>query len=191
MIGQETQGPGGFFMALRAIHVIKGVLDDMEQVCPKAMLFNYTNPVNIVAQAVTQHSDIPFISLCEGPIYFRDRPRSRPGSDPRLDTWMIGLNHACWSVRHRYDGADAMPLIAEAWKRREDDPTLTDKYRLPAGIAADGLGPLRLLPVLLLRRRGARRARGEADDAGRGHHGVGARLLVPLRRAGDERRPDP
>ena len=56
-------------MALRSIHVTKGIIEDMEQVCPRARLFNYTNPVNLVAQAVTTHSDVPFVALCEGPLY--------------------------------------------------------------------------------------------------------------------------
>src|SRR5205823_7060801 len=68
VIGQETQGPGGFFMALRAIHVMKSIIQDMEEVCPNARLFNYTNPINIVSEAVTHHTAIPTISLCEGPI---------------------------------------------------------------------------------------------------------------------------
>ncbi|MEO9176802.1 MAG: glycoside hydrolase, partial [Gaiellales bacterium] len=137
VIGQETQGPGGFFMALRAVNVLQGVLGDIERVCPKAKVFNYTNPVNILAQAVTQHSDIPFISLCEGPIYYRDQiAQSAELDNERLDAWIIGLNHASWSVRHLYDGADAMPLIAAAWERREGDPTLTDKYRRQLRIAA-------------------------------------------------------
>src|SRR3954451_21480877 len=42
VIGQETQGPGGFFMALRSIHVMKGVLDDIAVACPGARIFNYT-----------------------------------------------------------------------------------------------------------------------------------------------------
>ncbi len=57
VIGQETQGPGGFFMALRSIHVMKGIIADMEEVCPNATLFNYTNPVNLVSEAVTHHTD--------------------------------------------------------------------------------------------------------------------------------------
>src|SRR5438874_10853918 len=68
VIGQETQGPGGFFMALRSIHVTKSIIEDMEQVCPHARLFNYTNPINIVSEAVTHHTSIPTISFCEGPI---------------------------------------------------------------------------------------------------------------------------
>src|SRR5215467_10215854 len=59
VIGQETQGPGGFFMALRSIHVMRGIIEDIEAVCPTAHLFNYTNPVNIVSEAITHHSAIP------------------------------------------------------------------------------------------------------------------------------------
>jgi len=64
VIGQETQGPGGFFMALRSIAVIRGVVEDTEAVCPGAWLLNYTNPINIVSEAVTHHSPIVKVSLC-------------------------------------------------------------------------------------------------------------------------------
>ena len=84
VIGQETQGAGGFFMALRAITVLKDVCAEMEEICPDAWIFNYTNPVNIVAEAITHHSPVKIVSLCEGPIYFarRDRRdgRARPGA---------------------------------------------------------------------------------------------------------------
>src|SRR5579859_7009097 len=73
VIGQETQGPGGFFMALRSIHVLQQVIADMEVACPGARLFNYTNPINIVSEAITHHTDIPIVSLCEGPILFLRR----------------------------------------------------------------------------------------------------------------------
>ncbi|MBA2757712.1 MAG: glycoside hydrolase, partial [Chloroflexi bacterium] len=66
VIGQETQGPGGFFMALRSIHVLQGILDDVAAVAPRARVFNYTNPVNILADAVQRHSEVPFWAFCEG-----------------------------------------------------------------------------------------------------------------------------
>src|SRR5207247_7520408 len=65
VIGQETQGPGGFLMALRWIRVTTSIIEDLEQVCPHARLFNYTNPINIVSEAVTHHTYIPIISFCE------------------------------------------------------------------------------------------------------------------------------
>ncbi|HEY3615075.1 MAG TPA: hypothetical protein VGK92_15290, partial [Gaiellales bacterium] len=138
IIGQETQGPGGFFMALRAIHAMQGILADVEDVCPSARIFNYTNPVNVLAQAVTTHSDVPFVSLCEGPIYFADQiARACDLDRDQLETVMVGLNHACWSVQHEYRGADAMPLVAEAWERRKDDPELTGALRRQLRIAAE------------------------------------------------------
>jgi 6-phospho-beta-glucosidase len=124
VIGQETQGPGGFFMALRSIHVMKDIVADMEHLCPKARLFNYTNPVNIVAEAVTHHSSIPTISLCEGPIIFPDEIARAADLDPRgLDTAMIGLNHGSWSVRHLHDGEDLIAKVEAAYARKRHDPS--------------------------------------------------------------------
>ena len=115
VIGQETQGPGGFFMALRAIHVMKSIIRDLEEVCPKAQLFNYTNPINIVSEAVTHHTAIPTISLCEGPINGNRDFVEMVGLDPdKLDAVSIGLNHGSWSVRHLYDGQDFIPLLRDA-----------------------------------------------------------------------------
>jgi 6-phospho-beta-glucosidase len=101
VIGQETQGPGGFFMALRSITIIKDIIADMEVICPDARLFNYTNPVNIVSEAVTHHTSIPTVSLCEGPIVSNREYAALVGLDPdKLDAVSIGLNHGSWSIRH-------------------------------------------------------------------------------------------
>jgi 6-phospho-beta-glucosidase len=125
VIGQETQGAGGFFMSLRAISVLKDVCAEMEEVCPDAWIFNYTNPVNIVAEAITHNSPVKVVSLCEGPIYFRNQMADAAGLDPeKLHVTMVGLNHGCWGVEQDYDGSDPMPLLAEAWERRRDDETL-------------------------------------------------------------------
>jgi 6-phospho-beta-glucosidase len=130
VIGQETQGPGGFFMALRSIHVMRQILDDVAIACPNARIFNYTNPVNIVAQAVTDHSDVPFVSLCEGPIVYAEEAAEAAGLDPAmLDVQSVGLNHASWSVRHRYDGQDLLPLLVEAYERRARDRQLKPQTR--------------------------------------------------------------
>jgi 6-phospho-beta-glucosidase len=137
VIGQETQGPGGFFMALRSIHVMQEILGDMAVACPDARIFNYTNPVNIVAQAVTDHSEVPFVSLCEGPIVYPEEMAEAAGLDPALlDVQSVGLNHGSWSVRHRYDGQDLLPLLADAYERRAADPELEPQTRRMLRLAA-------------------------------------------------------
>ena len=122
LIGQETQGPGGFFMALRSIAAMKEIVADVEAVAPRARIFNYTNPVNIISEAVTHHTDIPFLSFCEGPYDFPEATARFAGLDPeKLDTVMIGLNHGSWSVRHLYEGRDAMPFLEQAYERLAGD----------------------------------------------------------------------
>jgi 6-phospho-beta-glucosidase len=128
VIGQETQGPGGFFMALRSIKVMKEITEVMERVCPNAWLYNYTNPVNIVAQAVTLHTDRKIVSLCEGPIVFPEwicLAAQLPID--KLDVAMIGLNHGSWGVRQLHDGEDLIEKI----RPMASDIMRNDKVPLP------------------------------------------------------------
>lgn len=131
VIGQETQGPGGFFMALRSVSEFRRIVSEMEEICPEAVLFNYTNPVNIVSEAVTRHSDVQIVSLCEGPIVCPRELAAAAGLDPdRVDGTSVGLNHASFSVRHLYDGEDLIPHLAAAYGRRDASTSLTDLRRL-------------------------------------------------------------
>ena len=137
VIGQETQGPGGFFMALRSIAVMREIVEDMERRCPDAWLVNYTNPVNIVSEAITHHSPIRCVSLCEGPLTFPANVARTAGLDPaRLDATLVGLNHTGWTVRHLYEGRDVMPLIEAADERRQLDPRPRDRDELMLHLAA-------------------------------------------------------
>jgi 6-phospho-beta-glucosidase len=124
VIGQETQGPGGFFMALRSIHVFRELVGEIEELAPRAVLINYTNPVNVVSEAITHHSAVPTISLCEGPLIFPPSAVRSAGLDPTpLDAVLVGLNHTGWTVRQEYDGQDVMSLIRAADDRRQAEPS--------------------------------------------------------------------
>lgn len=142
VIGQETQGPGGLMMAMRSIQVMKTILDDLDQVAPDAVIFNYTNPVNIVSQAVTEHSDRRIFSMCEGPITFWQSVLRTAGLDPeRAEVIMSGVNHNCWSTEHTYDGQDLIGLLAEGYERVRDDPTVPiwDKRMLRLAVAMESI----------------------------------------------------
>jgi 6-phospho-beta-glucosidase len=120
VIGQETQGPGGLFMAFRSVNVFQGILADVEAVCPNTRIFNYTNPVNIVSQAVFEKTNVPIVSLCEGPIIYPRRIAAAVGLDPDLlDVVCVGVNHGSWSVQHRYDGRDAVDEVRRAFHARD------------------------------------------------------------------------
>ena len=82
VIGQETQGPGGLMMSLRSAQVMRELCANLAEVAPRARIFNYTNPVNIVSQAVADNTGIPIVSFCEGPIVFPPVVAKAAGLDP-------------------------------------------------------------------------------------------------------------
>ncbi|MGW2514594.1 family 4 glycosyl hydrolase [Streptomyces scopuliridis] len=124
VIGQETQGPGGMMMALRSIQIIKSLCSDLADVAPGARIFNYTNPVNIVSQAVSDYTDIPIVSFCEGPLVFPPVVAKAAGLDPeKLKANLVGINHNCWSNEATYDGQDAFPILRERYEALKDKPT--------------------------------------------------------------------
>src|SRR6266851_8316831 len=68
VIGQETTGPAGFAMALRSIPEVLTLARLIEEVCPTALVVNFTNPVGIIMQALTQHTAVRAVGVCDGPI---------------------------------------------------------------------------------------------------------------------------
>jgi alpha-galactosidase len=60
----ENGGPGGFAHAARNITPLIDIISDMEEVCPQALLINYTNPMTRICDAVARHSKIKVVGLC-------------------------------------------------------------------------------------------------------------------------------
>ncbi len=123
VIGQETQGPGGLMMSLRSAQVMRELCANLADAAPGARIFNYTNPVNIVSQAVADNTGIPIVSFCEGPIVFPPVVAKAAGLDPaRLRANLTGVNHNCWSNEATYDGQDAIAVLRERWEELRDRP---------------------------------------------------------------------
>lgn len=118
LVGQETVGPGGFFYALRTIPVMAEIAAEMEQIAPHAFLLNYTNPINIVTEAISHYSTIRIIGMCDGPKYEIPRYAKWAGLEPspgkRLFQRTVGLNHGNWTTAVWRDGIDILPNIV-AW----------------------------------------------------------------------------
>lgn len=122
VIGQETVGPGGFFMALRSVKVIREIVAEMEALAPKAFLLNYTNPTNIVTEAVLHHSPIKVIGMCDQAQGDKRRIAQAIDVDlSRIHYEACGLNHATWSTRFTVDGEDGIPLLLERAPKLIDD----------------------------------------------------------------------
>ena len=186
VIGQETQGPGGFFMALRAIADPEGHLRRDGGGLPGRVALQLHEP----REPRGRGRDAPLADQVRLALRGADllrRPdggirRARPGqalgddgrAEPRLLERRAHLRRRGRDPAHR-GGLGAAPRRPAA---------LDDGTAHPAPRSVDGLDPRRVLHVLLLPRRDRERARRQAHDPGRGHHGLGARLLAPLRGAG-------
>lgn len=60
----ENGGPGGFAHAARNIMPILQMAQDMEQLCPDALLINFTNPMQRICAAIHRYSRIKVVGLC-------------------------------------------------------------------------------------------------------------------------------
>ena len=61
----DTTGPGGLFRALRTFPVLRDLCRDMEEVCPRAILLNYSNPMSMNMQTVSRtHPHVRAVGLC-------------------------------------------------------------------------------------------------------------------------------
>ncbi|RLQ94852.1 6-phospho-beta-glucosidase [Falsibacillus albus] len=100
VIGQETNGPGGLFKALRTIPVILQIAEEMERLCPDAWLINFTNPAGIVTEAVLRYSHFKkVIGLCNIPIGMKMKIASFLGESPEdIQIDFAGLNHMVFGL---------------------------------------------------------------------------------------------
>lgn len=94
--GQETVGPGGFFFALRSVPEALRVAAVIQARAPHAILLNYTNPSNIVTQALVDHGGVNVIGLCDQSDEDLTAICHALGQSPDYTFRCNGLNHATW-----------------------------------------------------------------------------------------------
>ena len=106
LLGQETNGIGGFFKGLRTIPVILDICKRMEKLCPDAWLINFSNPSGMIAEAVLNNSPIKMIGLCNVPINSVDSVRRQLNLPKEAFVEYMGLNHLAWITKVEYQGKD-------------------------------------------------------------------------------------
>ncbi|EJE7235280.1 6-phospho-beta-glucosidase [Clostridium sporogenes] len=106
IIGQETNGPGGMFKALRTIPVILDIDKDMSKLCPNAWMINFTNPAGMVTEALLRYGkNKKVIGLCNVPIGMEKAvAKVLDVEHKRLRMDFIGLNHMVFGKEVYVDG---------------------------------------------------------------------------------------
>jgi alpha-galactosidase len=69
----DTLGIGGIFRSLRSIPVVLEICWDIEELCPGALMLNYTNPMATHCLAMQRATDVDVVGLCHGVKYTRGR----------------------------------------------------------------------------------------------------------------------
>jgi len=125
----DTVGIGGIFRGLRTIPFMLDLVRDMRELCPNALLMNYTNPMSILTWAVYQaYPQQAVVGLCHN-VQFSARDLAEyMGVDlARISYHCAGINHMTWFLRLMVDGHDAYPRL----RRAAEDPVIfaRDKIR--------------------------------------------------------------
>jgi len=146
----ENGGPGAVFHTARNGPMILDICRDMEDLCPDALLMNFTNPVPRMALVASRYSKIKCVGLChqigmgynlvglvlgkylgfdldlesvedEWGLYSAIRPYAEQIHEA-LDIKAAGINHFTFmlDIRHHQTGEDLYPLFAQ--RLREFDP---------------------------------------------------------------------
>lgn len=115
IIGQETNGAGGLFKALRTIPVLLDIDKDMAELCPNAFLINFTNPVGIVTEALLKYAkNKKIIGLCNVPIGMEKGVADMLNVDhSRITMTFAGLNHMVFGKEIYLDGEDITSQVMD------------------------------------------------------------------------------
>ena len=113
----DTIGIGGIFRGLRTIPVAVGIGRDMYELCPDALLLNYTNPMAMIPWAV--YAGTPFtrvVGVCHSvrdTHHFLARTVGVPEEEVTFRT--AGFNHQCFVLdfRRTSTGEDLYPMLRQ------------------------------------------------------------------------------
>lgn len=116
----DTRGPSGIFRFLRTAPAILEIIRDAEEVCPNAIVLNYTNPMAMLVSYLQSMSKMNITGLCHSVQGSAQMLAEWIGAtDKKVEYTCAGINHQAFYIEYKVDGKDAYPQIFEAIKRKE------------------------------------------------------------------------
>ncbi|QDU71417.1 family 4 glycosyl hydrolase [Mucisphaera calidilacus] len=102
----DTMGPGGLFKGLRTIPVFLDILRDMKELCPRALMLNYTNPMSMMCLAAGRAvPEISVVGLCHSVQGTSHQLAEKAGVPYEELAWeCAGINHLAWFTRLEHRG---------------------------------------------------------------------------------------
>ncbi len=118
----ENGGPGGAFHTLRSLHLMLPICQDMEELCPDALLLNFTNPESRICLGIHRLTGVRVVGLCHGPVTTLHKIGQILGRTPEtIEITVGGINHFHWVLEMKDEdgGTDLYPLFRQ--KLQEQD----------------------------------------------------------------------
>jgi len=130
----DTLGIGGIMRALRTIPVMEDFTRDMAQVCPNALMLNYTNPMAILTGYMLRYTPVKTLGLCHSVQVCSEELLKQLGMEDKLEgrrELIAGINHMAWllEIKDR-NGVDLYPDIKSRIGAKLADPEFANKVRL-------------------------------------------------------------
>ena len=110
----DTVMPGGSSRAIRMIPAMVEIAEDVVALAPKALFFNYSNPMSPVCRGIRKATGANVIGLCHGVHSVARFLAKQVDVDVSATvTTAYGINHLTWFTGFEADGRDLMPTIRE------------------------------------------------------------------------------
>jgi alpha-galactosidase len=111
----DTTGPGGLFRALRTYPMLTGLCREMAELCPRALLLNYSNPMSMNMRTIFHTGGVRAVGLCHSVQGTFDKLMSYIGEKPQdVDFICAGINHMAFYLKIEKNGVDLYPRIFDA-----------------------------------------------------------------------------
>ena len=96
----DTLGIGGIMRGLRTVPVLLSICQDMAELCPKALLLNYVNPMAINCWALSRATSIQTVGLCHSvPLTVRELAHDIGIPVDEITYLVAGINHMAFYLR--------------------------------------------------------------------------------------------
>lgn len=119
----DTLGIGGIMRALRTIPVMLDIARDMTELCPDALLLNYTNPMAMLTWAMNRATSIKTVGLCHSVQGTASDIAEWVGvPDDEVDYLCAGINHMAFYLRFEHHGRDLYPELRRIADERREPP---------------------------------------------------------------------
>ena len=128
----DTMGPGGLMKGMRTIPVYLGILRDMTELAPQAVMLNYTNPMSMLILAGQRAvPEVPQIGLCHS-VQGTSRMLAKYAEVPYESVqWKCaGINHLAWFTEFNGpDGTSLYPKLMAMAKNRDSEFSKAEPVR--------------------------------------------------------------